>query len=105
MGKAGFEPARLAAHDPKSCSSANSDTPPYRLLCGRNSNIIPEACQFLGGCEHLHMQLNHITIVQNVVSFDHLPIKNILPPHFGKFQIFDKIFMDFDRKIINGAIF
>ncbi len=28
MGKGGLEPPRLAAHDPKSCSSANSDTPP-----------------------------------------------------------------------------
>jgi hypothetical protein len=28
MGKAGLEPARLSAHDPKSCSSASSDTPP-----------------------------------------------------------------------------
>ena len=28
MGKAGLEPARVAPHDPKSCSSANSDTPP-----------------------------------------------------------------------------
>ncbi len=28
MGKAGLEPARLAAHDPKSCLSANSSTSP-----------------------------------------------------------------------------
>ena len=28
VGKAGLEPARLAAHDPKSCLSANSSTPP-----------------------------------------------------------------------------
>ena len=28
VGKGGLEPPRLAAHDPKSCSSANSDTPP-----------------------------------------------------------------------------
>ncbi len=28
MGKRGLEPRRLAAHDPKSCSSANSDTSP-----------------------------------------------------------------------------
>ncbi len=28
VGKRGLEPRRLAAHDPKSCSSANSDTPP-----------------------------------------------------------------------------
>ena len=28
VGKRGFEPRRLAAQDPKSCSSANSDTPP-----------------------------------------------------------------------------
>ena len=32
MGKGGLEPPRLAAHDPKSCSSANSDTPPDRKL-------------------------------------------------------------------------
>ena len=29
VGKGGFEPPRLAAHDPKSCSSANSDTSPH----------------------------------------------------------------------------
>jgi hypothetical protein len=28
VGKRGLEPLRLSAHDPKSCSSANSDTPP-----------------------------------------------------------------------------
>ena len=28
VGKEGLEPSRLAAHDPKSCSSTNSDTPP-----------------------------------------------------------------------------
>ena len=30
VGKGGFEPPRLAAHDPKSCSSASSDTSPLR---------------------------------------------------------------------------
>jgi hypothetical protein len=30
MGKGGLESPRLAAHDPKSCSSANSDTSPIR---------------------------------------------------------------------------
>ena len=28
MGEEGLEPSRLAAHDPKSCSSASSDTRP-----------------------------------------------------------------------------
>jgi hypothetical protein len=28
MGKGGLEPPRLSAHDPKSCSFANSDTSP-----------------------------------------------------------------------------
>ncbi len=28
VGKGGFEPPRPKAHDPKSCSSASSDTPP-----------------------------------------------------------------------------
>jgi hypothetical protein len=28
MGKEGLEPSRLAAHDPKSCLSANSSTSP-----------------------------------------------------------------------------
>ena len=31
MGKGGLEPPRLAAHDPKSCSSASSDTSPCSL--------------------------------------------------------------------------
>ena len=30
MGKEGFEPSRLAAHDSKSCLSANSSTSPKR---------------------------------------------------------------------------
>ena len=30
MGKEGFEPSRLATHDPKSCLSANSSTSPKR---------------------------------------------------------------------------
>ena len=29
VGKPGLEPGRLAAHDPKSCSSTSSDTSPY----------------------------------------------------------------------------
>ena len=29
VGKRGLEPRRLAAHDPKSCLSANSSTPPF----------------------------------------------------------------------------
>jgi hypothetical protein len=36
MGTEGIEPSRLAAHDPKSCSSASSDTSPSRLFGGRN---------------------------------------------------------------------
>ena len=34
VGKGGLEPPRLAAHDPKSCSSASSDTPPFRFNGG-----------------------------------------------------------------------
>lgn len=30
MGNVGVEPTRLSAHDPKSCSSANSDNSPMR---------------------------------------------------------------------------
>src|SRR5690554_2248972 len=40
MGKAGLEPARLAAHDPKSCSSANSDTSPVCLII-TSGNALP----------------------------------------------------------------
>ncbi len=32
MGKAGLEPARVAPHDPKSCTSANSVTSPRAAL-------------------------------------------------------------------------
>ena len=32
VGRGGLEPPCLAAHDPKSCSSANSDTSPYLKL-------------------------------------------------------------------------
>ena len=31
VGKGGLEPPRLAAHDPKSCPSASSGTPPLKL--------------------------------------------------------------------------
>ncbi len=33
VGKGGLEPPCLAAHDPKSCSSASSDTPPRLESC------------------------------------------------------------------------
>jgi len=40
MGKAGLEPARLAAHDPKSCLSANSSTSPRaRIISERGVNV------------------------------------------------------------------
>ena len=32
LGKAGLEPARFTAHDPKSCSSAYSDTSPVAAI-------------------------------------------------------------------------
>ena len=32
VGKGGLEPPSLSAHDPKSCSSANSDTPPLNRI-------------------------------------------------------------------------
>jgi hypothetical protein len=32
MGEEGLEPSRLAAHDPKSCSSASSDTRPGKKI-------------------------------------------------------------------------
>jgi len=38
MGKGGLEPPRLSAHDPKSCSSASSDTPPDRKLAKIQKN-------------------------------------------------------------------
>jgi hypothetical protein len=43
VGKGGFEPPRLAAHDPKSCSSANSDTSP-RSKCG---SYVNQCCALL----------------------------------------------------------
>ncbi len=45
VGKAGLEPARLAAHDPKSCSSANSDTSPSRRIIPLASSLA--ICRFL----------------------------------------------------------
>ena len=40
VGKGGLEPPRLAAHDPKSCSSANSDTPPEVMFPGAVNPIL-----------------------------------------------------------------
>ncbi len=41
MGKEGLEPSRLAAHDPKSCLSANSSTSPLR----RHYSFRRKACK------------------------------------------------------------
>ena len=38
MGTEGIEPSRLAAHDPKSCSSASSDTSPCFLFSSARRN-------------------------------------------------------------------
>ncbi len=43
MGKRGLEPLRLAAHDPKSCSSASSDTSPDR----KSANIVAFCLTFI----------------------------------------------------------
>src|SRR5215211_935520 len=39
MGTEGIEPSRLAAHDPKSCSSASSDTSPDVYACAVPASI------------------------------------------------------------------
>jgi hypothetical protein len=40
MGKEGLEPSRLAAHDPKSCLSANSSTSPWaEIISEREHNV------------------------------------------------------------------
>lgn len=37
VGKAGLEPARLAAHDPKSCLSANFNTSPAASIIAHHT--------------------------------------------------------------------
>ncbi len=50
VGKRGFEPLRLAAHDPKSCSSAYSDTPAWRSrLYRKQRGTAIHRCAYLSG--------------------------------------------------------
>jgi hypothetical protein len=51
VGTVGVEPTRLAAHDPKSCSSANSDT--SSLLC-QAGKIIPQGMRI---CENKRLNM------------------------------------------------
>jgi hypothetical protein len=51
VGTVGVEPTRLAAHDPKSCSSANSDT--SSLLC-QAGKIIPQGVRI---CENKRLNM------------------------------------------------
>ena len=45
MGKEGFEPSRLSAHDSKSCLSANSSTSPKRTNYMSLKNIRQQNCR------------------------------------------------------------
>ncbi len=40
MGKEGLEPSRLAAHDPKSCLSANSSTSPRAEIISERGRYV-----------------------------------------------------------------
>jgi hypothetical protein len=61
VGTVGVEPTRLAAHDPKSCSSANSDT--SSLLC-QAGKIIPQGVRI---CENkrLNMAILGVLLMPN----------------------------------------
>ena len=61
LGKGGFEPPRLAAHDPKSCSSASSDTSPKWIKGKDNSDlyyiITIKVSQYYYLCHHNNFTL------------------------------------------------
>ena len=44
MGKMGLEPTRLAAHDPKSCLSANSSTSPWERIIKQRAMNVNKPC-------------------------------------------------------------
>jgi hypothetical protein len=60
VGKGGLEPPRLAAHDPKSCSSANSDTPP----CSKSGKKLTESQEKLT-VSQIQFQANLLTLFVN----------------------------------------
>ena len=41
VGKRGLEPRRLSAHDPKSCPSASSGTPPDSIIISHRAILLP----------------------------------------------------------------
>ena len=76
VGKGGLEPPRLAAHDPKSCSSASSDTPPptsrfylayFKLSTGRIASYLLE-CVLTKFLSYANILLTKIPSYANILT-------------------------------------
>ena len=80
MGKGGFEPPRPRAHDPKSCSSASSDTSPDTKLAVMSRNIVnisPESAQRLEWIERFIAPLPSGT-PPDTIAFYHTALKKLV---------------------------
>jgi len=47
-----------------------------------------------------YRQFDNVTVVQDVVSSNRLPIIHAIAPDASQFQVFDEILVDFPRKIL-----
>jgi len=68
---------------------------------GKMSNErVKTFCQPISASTCLHMELNNITVLENMVSLHHLAIVNILSPYLSILQFFQEILVDFRSKIL-----
>ena len=58
MGKEGLEPSRLAAHDPKSCLSANSSTSPQAEIISETLADVNKS-DIIGRAIYQNVNLSH----------------------------------------------
>jgi hypothetical protein len=49
------------------------------------------------------MDFHHITVLEDMVSLNHLTVKDLFAPYPGKLQVRDKIFMYLYGQVLQGA--
>ena len=80
VGKEGLEPSRLAAHDPKSCSSASSDTSPTDTCYTTDYTLFAPAVHTSArGFRSIDRHGRHARIANPLPAI--LPIHIASPPH------------------------